>query len=125
METPFVNDIFALIWRAFKKLYPKKECECFWEPNIRKEEGGTEVYGLTDFGDDGIISVFVTPELKVMDAAEILAHELAHVAVGHECGHNVQWEKAFDNIFNEYNKIGNQLFETHEEAKDRRMRNDR
>jgi len=29
MVTPFANDIFALIWQAFKNLYPDKECECF------------------------------------------------------------------------------------------------
>jgi hypothetical protein len=110
MKTPFKNDIFALIWQAFKNLYHDKECECFWEPNIRDEEDGTEVLGLTDFGEDGSVSVFVKPDLKVADAAEILAHELAHVAVGIEHEHDEEWEKAFDDIFDEYNKIGDELF---------------
>ena len=74
MKTPFKNDIFALIWKAFKNLYPDKDCECYWQPNIRDEEDGTPVYGLTDFGGGGTIAIFVTPSLSVADAAEIFAH---------------------------------------------------
>ena len=63
MVTPFANDIFALIWKAFKNLYPDKECECFWEPQIREDENGNEVFGLTDFGEDGSVVVsFVSTE---------------------------------------------------------------
>ena len=113
-QSPFENDIFALIWNAFKNLYPNKECQCFWQPNIRPEEDGTEVYGLTDFGDDGIVTVFVTPELAIQDAAEIFAHELAHVAVGVEAGHGKKWRGAFDKIFEEYNRIGDELFDRHD-----------
>ena len=111
MITPFENDIFALIWKAFKNLYPDKECKCFWEPQIREDESGNEVFGLTDFGDDGSVEVFVRPDLNVSDAGEVLAHELAHVAVGSEHDHDETWENAFDAIFQEYNKIGNALFE--------------
>ena len=97
MITPFENDIFALIWKAFKNLYPDKKCKCFWEPQIREDESGNEV--------------FVRPDLNVSDAGEILAHELAHVAVGVAHEHDEAWENAFEAIFQEYNKIGNALFE--------------
>lgn len=107
---PFLNDIFALIWQAFKSLYPNKDCECYWEPNIRDSDDGKPVYGLTDFGDDGIVSVFVTTTIPIVDAAEIFAHELAHVAVGVEHDHDEAWEKAFDDIFSEYNRLGDALF---------------
>ena len=53
VETPFKNDIFSMIWKAFKNLYPDKDCLCFWDPMIRDSEDGAPVYGLTDFGDDG------------------------------------------------------------------------
>ena len=111
MSTPFENDIFALIWQAFKNLYPDKECKCFWEPRIHEDEHGGEVFGFTDFGEDGSVAVFVRPDLDVSTAGEILAHELAHVAVGIEHDHDETWENAFDAIFQEYNKIGNALFE--------------
>ena len=114
MKTPFKNDIFSLIWQAFKNLYPDKKCECYWEPSIRDAENGEKPYGLTDFGEDGTIAVFVSTDLKIADAAEILAHELAHCAVGVEHGHDTEWEKAFDDIFNEYNRISDELFEFHE-----------
>ncbi len=111
MKTPFKNDMFALIWQAFKNLYPGKECECFWEPRIREDENGNNVFGLTDFGEDGSVVVFVRPDLEVAVAGEILAHELAHVAVGVEHDHDTAWEEAFDAIFTEYNKIGDEMFE--------------
>ena len=30
MESPFVNDPFAMVWQAFKNLYPGKDCEVQW-----------------------------------------------------------------------------------------------
>lgn len=116
MKTPFKNDIFALIWQAFKNLYPDKECECFWEPNIRDDKDGNEAFGMTDFAGDGTVTVFVRTSLSISDAATIFAHELAHVAVGFEHGHNEVWKKAFDDIFDEYNRIGNEMFPGHTEA---------
>lgn len=118
MKTPFKNDIFAMIWQAFKNLYPDKDCECFWEPEILDTEKGETAYGLTDFGDDGVVTVFVKPSLSVTDAAEIFAHELAHVAVGLEHDHDSVWEKSFDDIFVEYNRIGDEMFNSEGERKE-------
>ena len=113
MKTPFENDIFAMIWEAFKNLYPEKDCKCCWDTEIRDDEEGTECFGLTDFAEDGSVCIFIKPTLPVCDCAEIFAHELAHVAVGVEHDHNVEWEKAFDKIFEEYNRIGNEMFDIH------------
>lgn len=105
LETPFLNDVFSIVWIAFKNLYPDKHCVCYWETDIRESEDGRKPYGLTDFGDDGIVSVFVSADLRIQDAAEILAHELAHVAVGCDADHGPEWENAFDAIHAEYNRI--------------------
>ena len=113
---PFQNDMFAMVWGAFKKLYPDKDCEIYWEPQIRDEEDGKPVYGLTDFADDGSVAVFVKPSLEVSDAVEILAHELTHVAVGVEHDHDEVWQEAFDKIFEEYNRIGSQMFPDGEDS---------
>lgn len=118
MVTPFQNDMFAIVWQAFKNLYPDKDCQVYWEPQIRDEEDGKPVYGLTDFEDDGTVSVFVKPSLEAADAVEILAHELAHVAVGIEHDHDEVWQKVFDKIFDEYNRIGEQMFPAGECAMD-------
>lgn len=105
LKTPFQNDVFAIVWIAFKNLYPDKNCVCYWETEIRESEDGRKPYGLTDFGDDGIVTVFVSADLGVRDAAEILAHELAHVAVGVDVDHGQEWEDAFCAIHEEYNRI--------------------
>lgn len=110
MKTPFANDPFALVWQAFTNLYPGIEIECWIEPQIRTTEDGTPVYGLTDFGEDGSIAVFVTPTITLIDAVEIFAHELAHAAVGVSEDHGEKWQAAFDAIFREYNRIGDELF---------------
>lgn len=105
MKTPFKNDIFALIYKAFTNLYSTdKEITCYWQPKLEDEEGN-EVYGLTNFEDDGNITILVSGVLPVLDCAEILAHELAHIMVGFEQEHNEIWEKAFDSIQEEYMRI--------------------
>ena len=110
MKTPFKNDPFSMVWEAFKNLYPDKDCECFWESRIRDAADGHPCLGLTDFGEDGAIYVYVKPTLTVNDAIEILAHELAHVAVGIEHDHDEAWETAFDNISVEYDRLGDLMF---------------
>lgn len=105
MESPFINDIFAMIYQAFKNLYPDKTCVCCWDEDLGSDNEGNKVYGITNFENDGNITVYVTTELPICDCAEVFAHELAHVAVGHENDHNDIWEKAFDDIFNEYNRM--------------------
>lgn len=104
MLTPFENDIFALIWIAFKNIYPDKECSCYWEPELR-DKNGEEVFGVTTFAENGTVEVRVSGKLKIEDAAEVFAHELAHVAVGGACGHNEEWEEAFSKIQEQYDAL--------------------
>lgn len=49
-------------------------------------------------------------ELNIMDATEIFAHELAHVAAGEGAGHGERWDEEFQRIFDEYNRIGKERF---------------
>lgn len=105
MQNPFKNDPFAVVYRAFNTLYTGKECVCYLHDELRDPESGEPVFGLTNFGDDGKIRVYVSAELSVSDATEVLAHELAHVAVGIEHKHDEEWEKEFENIFLEYTRI--------------------
>ena len=112
MKTPFINDMFSMVYQAFKNLYPGKECECQWQPEKMTDEDGTEVLGITTYGDDGSVYVDISASLKVADAVEILAHELAHVAVGEKAEpHGKEWEDAFDSIHNEFNRIGEEMFD--------------
>lgn len=111
-QSPFGNDPFALVAKAFKNLYPDKEYIAYWEPNIYGDEpeGTPKPFGLTDFGDDGTVAVFVDPGITVTDSVEIFAHELAHVAVGVGHDHDQEWEAAFEAFFVEYNRIAAEMF---------------
>lgn len=106
----FDNDPFAMVWQAYRNLWPGRPAPsvewCHIDENDA-ETGGA--WGYTVFTDDGEIAVFISCDLKVTDAVEILAHELAHVAVGAAEDHGEKWEAAFDAIFQEYNRIGDSL----------------
>lgn len=110
MKSPFENDPFAVMYAGFEKLYPGKKPHCVWVSWIsgEKEEGDT--YGVTDFEDDGTVWVAIVTSLPVKDALEIFAHELAHVSAGHEAEHGPEWEKAFDAIETEYNRLCREMF---------------
>lgn len=108
MESPFVNDMFSMVYRAFKNLYPDKECECWWDV-IDEKEGNKGAFGVTVFGDGGI-HVIVDVRLRAADAVEVLGHELAHVAVGGNEEHGEEWEKAFYAIYEEYERVADEFF---------------
>lgn len=109
MKTPFKNDPFSIIYQAFERLYPEKKCEIWWGLPDDIDEGET-AYGVTNFPDDGgFPQVFISADYPVSQQAEILAHELAHVAVGQEHGHDEIWDEAFELIHKEYENV---MFET-------------
>lgn len=119
MENPFANDMFALVWKAFQRLYPNKECVCYWADEIEPDEDGKPVYGATTFCEDGEVQITIDAKLTVQDAVEVFSHELAHVAVGiigdgsdkkQATYHGEEWEKAYDAIFKQYDLICNELF---------------
>ena len=119
MNSPFKNDMFALVWKAFKNLYPNKDCVCMWADEIEPAPDGKQGYATTVFCDDGEIQVTVDAKLPVVNAVEVFTHELAHVAVGiigdgsdqsERTYHGKEWEDAFDAIFKEYDRICDELF---------------
>ena len=109
MESPFVNDPLPVVYAAFKNLFPDKSCTIFY--GVKEEEQEEEGHGYTFFPDDGSdpeVTVFAENDTNVQ--AEILAHELAHVAVGQEHGHDQVWEDAFDAIHAEYCRLSDEMF---------------
>ena len=98
MEKMFVNDPFVRVYEVFRQLYPDKDCRCFWTDDLE------DAYGVTQFYDDSrsIPEIFISTDLPVKHAVEILAHELAHVAVGADADHGESWENAFEAIHREY-----------------------
>ena len=104
--------MFSIVYLAFKNLYPEKSAECEWVPELEPSEDGHEVFGVTTFSDDSVF-VEISAKLPVVDAVEILAHELAHVAAGSDADHGPEWEAAFDAIFDEYNRLGYEFYPEH------------
>ena len=110
MINPFENDPFAIVYKAFQNLYPDKKCVIYWEPREIKDEEGNGYVGMTHFANDGDITVEISVNMFIGDAVETLAHELAHVAVGASEEHGEEWEKAFDAIHEEFERIGIEMF---------------
>ena len=100
---------FELINKAFTGLYPEKEYKACIEPNIIDVQG-KKAYGVTIFFGNDLPVVAISAELAIKDAAEVFAHELAHVAAGEGAGHGKEWEEAFDSISREYQRIGEEMF---------------
>ena len=110
LESPFMNDPFALVAMAFKRLYPGLEFDALIVPEL-KDENGSPVCGETVFPEDGSKPcVEISGAIPLAAAVEILAHELAHVAAPDDQEHGKRWKAAFDQIFEEYNKIAEAQF---------------
>ena len=106
----FQNSPFEILDKAFKNLYPGKSYIAFIDVDM-KDESGEIVYGCTQFNDCDTPIIFIDSSLSIQNAVEIFAHELAHVATEANEGHGELWEKAFDEIQSEYNRIGEELWE--------------
>lgn len=107
----FQNDPYAVVYRAFRELYPNVgDIDIAYDYEVITTDGTNEkLKGVTIFPDDGSIpQIRIDCTLPVDAIAEILAHELAHVAVGKpnhndkERDHDERWEKAFDAIYNRF-----------------------
>ena len=110
MESPFKNDPFAMVFEAYKNLYDKP-FEARFANNEDDPDRSSEEYGYTYFPLDGSTpTIVIFAGFTVNVCAETLAHELAHIAVGVEHGHDEIWEEAFERIFQEYNRLGNTRF---------------
>ena len=113
MISPFDNDPFAILCKAFQNLYPEKDfsrIKIVWQPEDIRDENGTGYVGVTHFADDGDITVDISCMIPVDAAVETLAHELAHIAVGPKEDHGEAWENAFDAIHAEYDRVGVEVF---------------
>ncbi|RUT48612.1 hypothetical protein EJP82_01335 [Paenibacillus anaericanus] len=112
------NDIFSAVIVAAKELYPEIDALIHWDPTLSgdgfKEKVGRALtfqkpyYGYTFFPNDDmepIPIVGISPHIKVTAAAEVLAHEFAHVVVGKDAGHDRTWSDAFSAIHKRANEI--------------------
>lgn len=89
---------FQIVIQAAEKLFPQIECRIVFA----ELEGKV---GETLFPDDGSAPVIsIDPDGSYRQIVELLAHELAHVAVGPDAEHGPAWVEAYRKIENEYLK---------------------
>lgn len=105
----FKNCPFQMLDVCFKKLFPGVNYEAHFHPDL-KDDNGEDVYGLTNFTNDGKIEILIGVQLPINDTVETFAHELAHAGVGADHEHDDVWAKAFDDLFDEYNKLGEEIW---------------
>lgn len=103
METPFINDMFSIFYKAFKNLCNKK-VDVQWVNEIEPVEG-EEVSGTTRFFDDGTIEIYILTRQSITEAVETLIHEFAHVIVGPINEHGEEFHRACDALVEEYTRI--------------------
>ena len=98
-----LNPFDALI-QIFQEKYPEINAEIFFASDIEKHtEPG--VHGVTNFPDDGTEPfILISTKISVESAIEVLAHELAHLAIGPdtEQEHCKNWESVFNWLHEQY-----------------------
>ena len=92
----WLNTPLEDVIQAAKNIYGDIDCSITINQILMKEE---KAYGMTTFADDGVY-IELDAEQPYSIMMETLAHELAHVIVGPNHGHDEKWEEVFDNIFN-------------------------
>ena len=110
METPFVNDLFAITYMAFKNICPDKNVRIQWNTEIEPIDG-EQLSGITRFAKDGtIIDIEILANQSVAEACETLTHELAHAIVGPIQEHGKEFQDAYDALVKEYIRILDEKF---------------
>lgn len=96
----FLFDPYAVLFQAFENLYPNRSYDVQWgDESILQDK-----FGMTDSnGERNIVTISVN--IPTSGALDVLAHELAHVAVGVDEGHGKEWEHAYEKINDEYNAL--------------------
>lgn len=104
-----LNNPFETVLEATRQLFPDKSAFVIFDPDLKYRKFlwiKLGHCGETLFPDDGSVPIVrVSSQIPFEAMIEVLAHELAHVAVGVGNGHNSIWKRAFDDIHSCYEEI--------------------
>lgn len=75
---------------------------------------GRHAWACTDFPDVGPPVVSLDYNLPVRHVPEVLAHELAHVAVGYDQGHGEEWWLAFTELIEASQRIYDEVADAYD-----------
>jgi len=105
----FQIDPLRMVWNVFCRLFPNTPFVLEWTDDLHKQDGDPwgQAFIPDDNGDTPVVSIDVATPVR--GAVEVLAHELAHVAV-YDLGlnelqdddHGKHWEEILDKINEEY-----------------------
>ena len=120
MNNPvIINDPIIMVAEAFEALYPGVKYEAAYAPDIR-DDVGTIVCSCITFpaeedGPDAIPVILLNSQAGIEIAAEALAQELAHVALGPDSlEHGPEYDAAFEQLAAKYREIAEERFSTTE-----------
>lgn len=117
MNNPIINDPITMVAEAFEALHPGVKYEAAYAPDIR-DDAGTIVCSCITFpseedGPDAVPVILINSQAGIEVAAEALAQELAHVALGPESlDHGEEYDKEFERLAQKYKEIGDARFPT-------------
>lgn len=107
MQTPFQNDPFIVLAEAYRRLWDKPYL-AVWSQHSADDE---DSYGITACAESSVPIIVIFAEHTVNEQIETFAHELAHVAVGVEHGHDAVFELALKKIKHMYDVVYEELVE--------------
>lgn len=110
MISPFENDPFCLVAQAYQNLFGKPYVAYFDQHDDYKRRKHRKEYGFTVFESGYLPEIHIFAEHSINIQVETFAHELAHVAMGPEHDHDEVWDKAFEDIKQEYDRLGIEMF---------------
>lgn len=104
------NDPIKAILTAFDNLYPEKEADIQFNPEI-------EECGFITFPDDGGKPLIdISTNIPFEAIIETLAHELSHLVMGvTDDEHGDEWDSIFARLQEEYCKVSEEMIENYKE----------
>lgn len=115
MNNPIINDPITMVAEAFEALHPGVKYEAAYAPDIR-DDAGTIVCSCITFpseedGPDAVPVILINSQAGIEVAAEALAQELAHVALGPDSlEHGPEYDAAVEQLAAKYKEIAEERF---------------
>lgn len=104
-DTPFLNDPFVVVAEAYSRLWNKPYL-AVWSQHSPEDN---DSYGLTQSADGCTPVITIFAEHTINEQIETFAHELAHVAVGVDHGHDAVFKKALKQLKAMYNIVYDEM----------------
>ena len=103
------RDPVTELLKIFEKRYPDKNATLVLAGDVE----GHGNLGETWFGENGEIIIQISIEQTLPQMLDIIAHELAHVAIGPEEDHGEKWQSVYDWLWKEWDEYVDKQMKEH------------